>query len=212
MNINKINISVFIIWLVHIAGLIGLLYYDFSFFASLTPLNLTFMAILLAVNINKIQKKVIFSSFMIFLVGMVFEGLGVNLGLIFGSYEYGNNLGFKLYGVPLLIGLYWIVLTIISGNIAYFLFKKKSILAVVFGALLMVGMDLSLEPIAPILDLWKFDGASAPLSNYFGWFITGLITQTIFNLQFKKTELKISLNLYFAFLAFFIVLNILSPS
>ena len=37
--------------------------------------------------------------FAIFFVGMIAEILGVQYGLIFGNYQYGNNLGLKLLGV-----------------------------------------------------------------------------------------------------------------
>ena len=56
---------------------------------------------------------------------MITESLGVNYGLIFGNYEYGNNLGFKFFGVPFLIGINWIILTAISANTASFLTKIR---------------------------------------------------------------------------------------
>ena len=43
---------------------------------------------------------------------MLTEAIGVNTGLLFGTYEYGANLGFKIFGVPLIIGVNWTVLII----------------------------------------------------------------------------------------------------
>ena len=107
-----------------------MVFYDLDFFATFTPLNLTVMLIILLVNMYKIVKQEILSILLIFFIGMLAEGLGVNYGLIFGKYDYGNNLGFKLFGVPFLIGINWIMLTIISGSIASLLFKNKNIFSI----------------------------------------------------------------------------------
>ena len=53
-----------------------------------------------------------------FLTGMITEILGVQWGWIFGNYQYGDALGYKVLGVPLLIGVNWALLTIITGAIA----------------------------------------------------------------------------------------------
>ena len=209
MRIDKKNISIFTIWLVHISGFMGMVFYDLDLFATFTPLNLALMLIILIVNMSNIVKQEILSIFSIFFIGMLAEGLGVNYGLIFGKYDYGNNLGFKLFGVPFLIGINWIMLTIISGSIASCLFKtERKFLTITCGALLMLAMDFVMEPIAPKLDLWQFENLVVPLSNYFGWFIIGLITQTIYKLQFLKKEISVSSNLYIAFFLFFSLLNL----
>ena len=209
MKAIKKNISIFLIWLVHISGLLGMLFYDLDFFASFTSTNLFLMSIILFLNIKIKSKYHVLSILLIFLIGMITEILGVNYGLIFGDYEYGNNLGFKLFGVPFLIGVNWIILTAISANIAALITKNKNIeLTVIIGALLMLAMDFVMEPIAPKLDLWKFNNLIVPTSNYIGWLIIGLFTQTIYNLQFRQKEIGVSLNLYLAFFLFFSFLNL----
>ena len=107
LDFNK-KISIGIIWLFHLSGLVGLLYIDKNLFASLTPLNLFISSTLLFVNQKSLKKKEIIIVFLIFSIGMIAEILGVNYGLIFGKYDYGDNLGLKLLGVPLLIGLNWV--------------------------------------------------------------------------------------------------------
>ena len=210
MKANKKNISIFIIWLVHISGFLGMSFYDLDFFASFTSTNLFLMSIILFLNFKLSSKYDILSILLIFLIGMITEILGVNYGLIFGDYEYGNNLGFKLFGVPFLIGVNWIVLTAISANIAALITKNKNIvLTVIIGALLMLAMDFVMEPIAPKLDLWKFNNLIVPTSNYIGWLIIGLFTQTIYNLQFRQKEIGVSVNLYLAFFLFFSFLNLI---
>ena len=210
MKANKKNISIFIIWVVHISGLLGMLFYDLGFFAGFTSVNLFVMSTILFLNFKLNSRRQILSILSIFLIGMIAESLGVNYDLIFGEYEYGNNLGFKLFGVPFLIGINWIILTAISANIASFLTKNKNILlTVIIGALLMLTMDFVMEPIAPKLDMWRFKNLIVPSSNYIGWLIIGLLTQTIYNLLFREKEIIVSINLYAAFFLFFSFLNLI---
>ena len=210
MKANKKNISIFLIWLVHISGFLGMVFYDLDFFAGFTSINLSLMSIIVFTNIKLTNKNQIFSLLLIFLVGMLSEFIGVNYGLIFGEYTYGNNLGFKLFGVPLLIGLNWVILTVICANIASILIKNNSILLmIILGTTLMLIMDFVMEPIAPKLDLWKFKNLVVPTSNYIGWLIISILAQTIYNIQFKEKEFKISLNLYTAIFIFFGSLNLI---
>ncbi len=210
MKANKKNISIFIIWLVHISGFLGMLFYDLDFFAGFTSVNLILMSIILFFNFKLNSRRQILSILLIFLIGMITESLGVNYGLIFGDYEYGNNLGLKLFGVPFLIGINWVILTAISANIAFFLTKNKNILStIIIGALLMLAMDFVMEPIAPKLDMWRFKNLIVPPSNYIGWLIIGLLTQTIYNLLFREKEVIVSINLYAAFFLFFSFLNLI---
>ena len=210
MKANKKNISIFIIWLVHISGLLGMVFYDLDFFAGYTSINLFLMSIILFANIKLNNKNQIFSLLLIFLIGMFSEFIGVNYGLIFGEYIYGNNLGFKLFGVPFLIGLNWVILTVICANIASILIKNNSIIQIIIlGTLLMLFMDFVMEPIAPKLDLWKFKNLVVPTSNYIGWLIISIFTQTIYNIQFKEKEVKLSFNLYTAIFIFFVSLNLI---
>ena len=210
MKANKKNISIFLIWLVHVSGFLGMVFYDLDFFAGFTSINLSLMSIIVFTNIKLTNKNQIFSLLLIFLVGMLSEFIGVNYGLIFGEYIYGNNLGFKLFGVPLLIGLNWVILTVICANIASILIKNNSILMmIILGTTLMLIMDFVMEPIAPKLDLWKFKNLVVPKSNYIGWLIISILTQTIYNIQFKEKEFKISLNLYTAIFIFFGSLNLI---
>lgn len=209
LDFNK-KVSIIIIWLFHLSGLLGLLYIDKNLFASLTPLNLFISTTLLFVNQTNATRMKFFIVFTIFFVGMIAEILGVQYGLIFGNYEYGNNLGLKLLGVPILIGFNWVVLTIICGSISSKIFKKSKILSVIFGITLMLLIDITLEPIAPVLDYWEFSGSKAPLQNYIGWGITSLITQSLYQYFYKTKEFIFSINLFIAQFLFFLGFNFLA--
>ena len=207
MKINKTFLSIFLIWLVHISGLLGLLFYDFIFFASFTPINLFLTSLLLMVNQIKLHRTELLCIVLIFWTGIFVEFLGVNYGLLFGEYSYGKNLGPKLFGVPFLIGMNWVILTIISGSISSYILKGNKILSIILGSILMLVIDFFIEPVAPILDFWEFKNSIVPLSNYTGWLITGIFTQSLYQYLFKEKELKFSLNLYLAIFVFFLFLN-----
>ena len=207
MKINKTYFSIFLIWLVHISGLLGLFFYDFIFFASFTPINLFLTSLLLMVNQIKLKRVELFCIVLIFWTGIFVEFLGVNYGLLFGEYSYGKNLGPKLFGVPFLIGMNWVILTTISGSISSFLSKGNKIISIILGSILMLIIDFFIEPVAPMLDFWEFKNSIVPLSNYTGWLITGFITQSLYQYLFREKELKFSLNLYLAIFVFFLFLN-----
>ena len=209
LDFNK-KVSIIIIWLFHLSGLLGLLYIDKNLFASLTPLNLFISTTLLFVNQTNATRMKFFIVFAIFFVGMIAEILGVQYGLIFGNYQYGNNLGLKLLGVPILIGFNWVVLTVICGSISSKIFKKSKVLSIILGITLMLLIDITLEPIAPVLDYWEFSGSKAPLQNYIGWGITSLITQTLYQYFYKTKEFIFSVNLFIAQFLFFLGFNFLA--
>mgnify|MGYP001479709270 FL=1 len=209
MKILNKKISVFLIWLIHISGALGLLYYDVIFFAALTPINLYLTALLLMINQKNPRINELIGIGLIFFAGIIVEYLGVNYNLIFGEYEYGENMGPKFFGVPFLIGVNWIIITLTAGGIANTFFKKNKYLTILFGSILMVFIDFFIEPVAPVLDFWEFKGNIVPISNYTGWLFTGLITQSIYYITFKEKEFTFSINLYSAILVFFLLLNLL---
>ena len=207
LDFNK-KISIGIIWLFHLSGLVGLLYIDKNLFASLTPLNLFISSTLLFVNQKSLKKKEVIIVFLIFSIGMIAEILGVNYGLIFGKYDYGDNLGLKLLGVPLLIGLNWVVLTFICGSISNHFIKNKYF-SIVVGIIFMLIIDITLEPIAPTLDYWEFSGSITPIQNYIGWAFTSLMTLSIYQFYYSSKEFTFSINLFLAQFLFFVGFNFL---
>ena len=106
-------------------------YYDIIFFAALSPINLYLTALLLIINQKKPGFKELSGIFLIFSVGIFVEFLGVNYGLIFGNYEYGQNMGPKFLGVPFLIGINWIIITLISGGITHNLWIKNKYFSII---------------------------------------------------------------------------------
>jgi len=205
-NNTTSKISVFIIWLFHLCGMVGISYGNKEFFLAFTPINLFISFVLLFVNQKQLESKELKSAFLIFFIGMVSEILGVNYGLIFGDYVYLDNLGVKILGVPVLIGVNWIILTFITGSLSSFIFKNKYV-SILMGAILMIGLDLLIEPVAPLLGFWIFDLQKVPLQNYLGWFVIGMITQALFQFKIAEKELTFSTHLLIINAIFFAFLN-----
>ena len=205
-NNTTSKISVFIIWLFHLCGMVGISYGNKEFFLAFTPINLFISFVLLFVNQKQLESKELKSAFLIFFIGMMSEILGVNYGLIFGDYVYLDNLGVKILGVPVLIGVNWIILTYITGSLSSFIFKNKYV-SILMGAILMIALDLLIEPVAPLLGFWIFDLPEVPLQNYIGWFVIGLITQVIFQSKIVEKEFTFSTHLLIVNAIFFAFLN-----
>ena len=199
-------ISIGIIWLFHICGMIGISYGNKEFFLAFTPINLFISFVLLFINQVQLENSELNAALIIFFIGMISEILGVNYGLIFGDYVYLDNLGFKVLGVPVLIGVNWIILTFITGSMSSYIIKNKYIAALT-GAILMILLDLIIEPVAPLLGFWIFDLPTVPLQNYIGWFVIGLTTQYIYHFNIERKEYSFSINLLLVNAVFFAFLN-----
>ena len=206
MKLNREIISIAIIWLFHVSGILGIIYGNSQWFISATPLNLSINFALLLINCNS-HKWFFHMVILGFLTGMITEILGVQRGWIFGDYQYGDALGYKILGVPMLIGVNWALLTIITAAIAQ-QFYENLIMRIVIGVCLMIFLDLLIEPIAPVLDFWAFDGGDAPLQNYIGWTAVAIFLQSIFH--YFRIEVKgwFPNQLYLLQIIFFTVLLI----
>jgi len=200
------SISILVIWIFHLSGLLGILYGDSKWFVSATPLNLIISLVLLLLNSSDSNKTIVIAG-IAFIIGMFTEILGVNYGLIFGTYFYGEALGPKLLGVPILIGYNWAMVLIITASIAQKI-NKNFYTRIFLGVTLMLFLDLLIEPVAPDLDFWIFDSGIAPIQNYLGWVFVSFLLHFIYHkLKIKKNN-NFSNHLYFLQILFFVLLLI----
>jgi len=209
-NKEFLRLSVFFLWLINVSGFFGITSDQSEFFLSTTPYVLSLTLLLLILNHDLSDKKSKIGLMLIFLFGLIVEILGVNYGLFFGEYSYGANLGPKIYEVPFVIGLNWVLLIIATGSVSDNLIKGKEIFKILFASFLMVLIDLLIEQSAPKLDYWEFIISSVPFSNYLWWFIFSLCFQYIFFKTVKTKEYNLSSNilviqfLFFGMLAVFL--------
>ena len=199
------HFSVFLIWLFSISGILGILNEDYTdWFLSKTPLNLLLTFVILIVNIANLKPKIIVALSIPFFIGFVTEALGVNYGLIFGNYAYGENLGYKVFGVPLIICVNWALLTAVTADVAKLISKNRIFSSIIGGALMTI-LDLILEVSAPRFDFWEFEGAAVPLQNYIGWLITAFAAHLGYQYFKVKTNISISWHILSSITIFFSV-------
>lgn len=208
--------------LFHITGLLGILFTPYKvWFVNSTPLVLLTMFFLLSNTQSKSIKNYILYFLIAFVVGMTTEIIGVNTGLLFGNYQYGQVLGPKIAGVPLLIGLNWFVILFCSGAIitqCLDLVKNNlkikigatasSFFIVLGGAFIATGFDFILEPVAVKLQFWSWSNGHIPLFNYTCWFMISATLLGINRLLKTITVNTFATSLLFIQAAFFLILNL----
>lgn len=97
-----------ILLILYTVGSVGMLFPSTrAWFVQLSALNL-FISFLGLIFSRK-TKQLSFLLFMgiAFIIGVTVELIGVHTSYLFGSYYYGNNLGLKWHGIPLIIGANW---------------------------------------------------------------------------------------------------------
>jgi len=212
----------FISLLFHVTGLLGILFTPYKdWFVNNTPVVLLTMFLLLTNSQIKSFKAYILFSFIAFMTGMVTEIIGVNTGLLFGNYAYGEVLGPKIYGVPFLIGLNWFVIVYCAGALltqGVELLKNKlqikingfasSILVIIGGAAITTCFDFILEPVAVKLHFWSWENGQIPLLNYLCWFIISAFLLGV-KMYFKSIRINsFAISLLIIQALFFLMLNL----
>ena len=199
----KLAFSIFLIWLFNISGIFGVLSEKSGWFLSMTPLNLFLYLVFIIWNLKKFRLSYIYAFLIPFVTGFVTEFLGVNYGLIFGDYTYGANLGYKVAGVPVMICVNWVILTIATADISSYIHENIWIRSLI-GALLMTLLDVAIEVSAPRFDFWEFERNSVPTQNYVGWFAVSFLTHYAYQSRKVKTDQRISIQIFIAVSIFFI--------
>lgn len=221
------QIAVFIAILFHSTGLVGMLFIDRSVFASLTPMNMLVMFGLIWWTAPQRNAAFFLFACICYTTGFVAEVIGTHTGYLFGSYSYGQTLGYRLSEVPLLIGINWFIIIYCCGTAMHLLQQKirnrllpeerhsytwwgrASI--VIDGALLAVFFDWVMEPVAVALNFWQWDGNTIPMLNYVSWFVVSVLLLIVFSLlRFNKTNV-FAVHLLMIQLLFFLILRTLLP-
>ncbi len=176
-------------------------------FIALVPLNLLLNMVLLLIYHGPINSGFMWKAFFIFLAGIFVEVIGVNTGLIFGSYEYGSTLGPKIFHTPVMIGVNWLMLVYASLVITSRYFES-TYFRVLFAAVMMVIYDIALEPSAIDLNMWDWGGA-VPLQNYIAWLVIAfLLILFADKSRMINRENKIAGPMFFIQLGFFVILDL----
>jgi len=172
---KQFNIALRILVTVYVVGIAGLLSPYKESFLRFTPINLLLTAaIMLWFHGGWSRRFSAFAAIVIFL-GYLVEVIGVKTGLIFGDYVYGTHLGGKVWDVPPVIGVNWLLLVYAIGCVVGRFQVKTPLVKAVISACFITVLDFIIEPVAIKLDFWHWTAGTVPVQNYAGWLLVSFI-------------------------------------
>lgn len=180
---------------------------------STTNVYIVISAILVILHaiVTKGWKRALIGFAVLFIVGFVMEGLGVNYGLIYGPYHYIDALGPRIWGVPFIVPISWelnmypafyLALYLLPSDLltkATNLWQKTIVVFLVstIGSLFCTAYDLIADPVYCLLtDQWvwhqpgdymPFVRGGIPFSNYLGWILTGFVGCAVYYVILNST-------------------------
>ena len=131
-------------------------------------------------------------------VGLIFEIIGVNFGTALNTAYSYDMPGPSLFGVPLIIPLFWFVFIYTAYGLVNTALvkndgkipsckncnKKILYILVLFDALLVTLIDLVMDPVMVKWGQWTWQGNgfyfNIPTENFIGWFLVALIVSGIY--------------------------------
>lgn len=207
MPISKELIGIIVLSIVYLVGLTGILLPISSAFVSLTPINLLFSLGLVLVFHRDWTRNTALILCVSYAVGFLAEWFGVQTGLLFGNYHYGPVLGPQWQGTPFMIGINWAMLVYCSGVVSNKILPYQHwIIRGILAALLMVGLDVLIEPVAMELNFWQWAHNRVPFRNYLGWFLVALPLSLSFSRWQGNVRNNVAVALFIWQIIFFIVL------
>ncbi len=190
--------------ILYTVGIVGILMPIHPDFILLTPLNLLVSIGLVLWHHDGWERKTVAYLLLAYAVGFLAELFGVQTGLLFGDYAYGAVLGPKVWGTPLMIGVNWVMLGYCAGVCSNALLGERSFwLRGTLAALLMVGLDVLIEPVAMAYGFWSWEGDTVPLRNYLGWLAVALPLELLFAYWHPRLRNKVGVALFLLQLVFF---------
>lgn len=119
--------------------------------------------------------------------GLLVEMVGLATALPFGQYTYGDGLGPRLFGTPVVIGLAWIMLAWPAWIAAGRLTDRRRT-RVLVAAWTLAAWDLFLDPQMVGEGYWTWADPTpglpgvygVPLTNHLGWLVVALVLMTLF--------------------------------
>lgn len=126
-------------------------------------------------------------------LGLAVEIAGVHTGYPFGAYAYTGALGVRLFGVPLLIGLAWLMFAWPAAVVAARIVRAYP-LRVLVGGWGLAAWDLFLDPQLVAAGGWRWTDPAphlpgvptVPVTNYGGWLFVALAVSALLQLVVRR--------------------------
>jgi len=127
--------------------------------------------------------------------GFFIELIGVSTGWPFGVYEYDSSLGAQLISVPIVVPFAW---AMIAHPILCVARRITNNWVFLYGGFGMMAYDLFLDPQMVSGGRWTWEGPGAhvpfmpeiPLSNAFGWLLSGMALIAMLHLALPREKRK----------------------
>lgn len=201
----------YILGVLYFVGLFGILSDYRSFFLPLSAFQLLVSFLLILFYYKAISVKMLIGFGIIYLSTFFIEMYGVHHDWLFGAYEYGENLGWKVIDTPLIIGVNWLMLVMASCSICVKIIPEKAVwLKVLAAAVMMVGLDYLIEPVANhrAIDFWAWEVSYIPVQNFISWFIVSLVMCSVYFYVGADQRNKTARYVFVYQVIFFLVLNL----
>ena len=126
-----------------------------------------------------------------FFYSLIVEVIGTRTGWPFGNYKYSTTLGAQLFGVPLVVMFAWMMMAYPTLILARRVSRHWTFL---IGGYTMMAWDFFLDPQMVAAGRWNWDFTGRhvpfqpeiPLSNAFGWLLTGMGLIALLQLSLPK--------------------------
>ncbi|MFN2422753.1 MAG: carotenoid biosynthesis protein [Cryomorphaceae bacterium] len=171
--------GVTIVIILHLVGAAGYISPLSDWFVYLTPMNLLITAGMLWIDTEKNRKSAWPVALVVMVVGYLIEVIGVKTGAVFGTYAYGDVLGWKVLEVPPLIGVNWLIVIWGAFSLSFTIGVSKHFRWLTT-AIFAMALDLLIEPVAVHYELWTWFGVKPPIQNYIAWFVTAAVLGAVF--------------------------------
>ncbi|MEM9885932.1 MAG: carotenoid biosynthesis protein [Bacteroidota bacterium] len=199
--------GILLLCIFYLIGILGIAVFQFKDFILLTPFNLLVSLAIILYYHPTWNRHIVASLLLSFSFGFFIEAVGVNTGLIFGEYRYGQVLGWKIWDTPLMIGINWAMLIYSVGvTINRISRSEKWWLKAALGASMMLLLDILIEPVAIHYEFWTWEAVNVPLQNYISWWLISYGLLAFFHFSDQKPTNKVATGLLVLQFVFFAIL------
>jgi len=179
----------------------------YSGIIELTPFTILLTTLILFLNHEHWSKRIPIALFSIIVLGLGIEIIGVNLGIPFGEYRYSQVLGIQLLNTPIIMGFNWVML-VYAAVLTIHPFVKNAIITAFFAGIILVVLDILIEPVAIEWNMWTWKMTTVPIQNYITWGISAVLFSYILSSQLRpENKNKIALPVLLLQFIFFIILS-----
>lgn len=147
----------------------------------------------------------------------VAEVVGVATGAVFGSYQYGEVLGARIAGVPLVIGFNWALVVLGAAAAVERIFRTAgakwpvAVIKTLLTGLFAAGFDFAMEPTAVKLHYWQWSQGTIPLRNYLAWFLLAALAGAFYQAARVRPKSPLPIVYLLVQLCFFVILDLALP-